>query len=175
MRLASAFLMLLLGAFNEASAADAPPNGGIDERLVGTWRLVGVETLRPNGDVIYPFYGRHPGGLLIYDRSGWMSVQIVSDPKPTLPAASSREGFAAAPLAERAGAADGYYAYYGRWAVDAAKSTVTHTIVQSFYPAEAGETGVRHFSLDDDRLTLLANAHEMSEDHQRRLVWQRVR
>jgi hypothetical protein len=29
-----------------------------------------VETTRPNGEVIYPFYGKHPEGLLIYDRSG---------------------------------------------------------------------------------------------------------
>jgi hypothetical protein len=52
--------------------------------------LVSIETKRPNGEVIYPFYGRHPEGLLIYDRSGYMSVQIVSDPKPTVPLASSR-------------------------------------------------------------------------------------
>src|SRR5260221_1333512 len=45
--------------------------------LVGTWRLVSIETLRSNGEVIYPFYGKHPEGLLIYDPSGWMSVQIV--------------------------------------------------------------------------------------------------
>ena len=70
------------------------------EGLVGTWRLVRLETLRQDGQVIYPFYGRHPEGLLIYDRSGWMSVQIVSDPKPTTPRASSRESFLAAPAAD---------------------------------------------------------------------------
>ena len=56
-------------------------HGSMADELVGAWRLVSVETKRPNGEVIYPFYGRHPEGSLIYDRSGYMSVQIVSDPE----------------------------------------------------------------------------------------------
>ena len=142
--------------------------------LVGTWRLVSVETLRPNGEVIYPFYGKHPEGLLIYDPSGWMSVQIISDPKPLVPKADSREAFLASTTTEKAAAADGYYAYFGRWTVDAANSTVTHHIEQSFYPAERGETGVRRMSFRGQLLTLVARTHEMGEDHQRKLVWERV-
>jgi hypothetical protein len=61
--------------------------------LRGAWRLVSVETIRPNGEVIYPFYGKHAQGLIIYDPTGWMSVQIISDPKPTVPAGNSRDKF----------------------------------------------------------------------------------
>lgn len=82
----------------------------VAEEFVGTWRLVSVETKRPNGEVIYPFYGKHPEGLLLYDRSGWMSVQIVSHPKPTVPSGSSRESFLGAMATEKATAIDGYYA-----------------------------------------------------------------
>jgi hypothetical protein len=146
----------------------------VREQLIGAWRLVSVETLRSNGEVIYPFYGKHPEGLIVYDRSGWMSVQIVSDPHPAVPAADSREEFLAAPAGEKAAAAEGYYAYWGTWKVDASQATVTHHITQSLYPGERGEDGVRHFTIDGDRLTLTAKAHEMGEDHQRRLVWQRV-
>jgi hypothetical protein len=71
----------------------AEPSLSLSDNLVGAWRLVSIETRRANGEVIYPFYGKHPEGLLIYDRSGWMSVQIVSDPKPMVPVASSREAF----------------------------------------------------------------------------------
>ena len=74
-------------------SASTKPRSSVSERLVGAWRLISVETKRGNGEVIYPFYGKHPQGLLIYDPSGWMSVQIVSDPNPAVPAASSREGF----------------------------------------------------------------------------------
>src|SRR6476660_8843384 len=88
-----------------ATAQQAPKKGAttealqarsLSERLVGAWRLISVETKRSNGEVIYPFYGKHPEGLLIYDRSGWMSVQIVSDPKPDLPNIDSRAAILAA-------------------------------------------------------------------------------
>ena len=153
------------------SKPDATPN----ERLLGAWRLVSIETRRPNGEVIHPFYGGHPRGLIVYDRSGWMSVQIVSDPRSTVPTAGSREAFAAAPAAEKAAAVDGYYAYVGTWTADAAAATVTHHIKQSLYPAEWGEEAVRHFVIEGDRLTLTAKAHEMGEDHLRTLVWERAR
>ena len=171
-------LVLICGQVNFTLSANTSsekqPAGQVGEGLVGAWRLVSVETVRPNGEVIYPFYGRHPEGLLIYDRSGWMSVQIVSDPKPTVPLSDSREGFLAAPAAEKVSAVAGYYAYFGTWTVDPSGPTVAHHIQQSLYPGERGEEGVRRLSLNGGRLTLLAKAHEMGEDHERRLVWERI-
>ena len=145
-----------------------------EQDLIGTWRLVSLETIRPNGETIYPFYGKHPEGLLIYDRSGWMSVQIVSDPKPNVPTSSSREGFLAASAADKVAAVNGYYAYYCTWTFDASAQTVTHHIRQSLYPAERETDGVRRLLLEGNRLTLSAKTHEMGEDHERRLVWERV-
>ena len=150
------------------------PDQKLRDQLPGAWRLASIETIKANGEVIYPFYGKHPEGLLVYDKSGWMSVQIVSDPRPTVPAADSREEFLAAPAEQKTKAIDGYYAYFGTWTVDAAKSTVTHHIEQSLYPAERGENGTRHLVLEGDRLTLTAKTHEMGEDHERKLVWQRI-
>jgi hypothetical protein len=164
--------------FQPFSAQPTPgqqPGGSVSEGLVGCWRLISVETTRPNGELIYPFYGRHPEGLLIYDRSGWMSVQIISDQKPTVPVSSSREGFLKASPAEKVSAVDGYYAYFGTWRVDPSGSTVTHHIQQSLYPGERGEDGVRRLALEGDRLTLVAKTHKTGEDHERRLVWERLR
>ncbi len=157
-----------------SASGQTKAEGPVRERLLGAWRLVSLETIRPNGEVIYPYYGKHPEGLIVYDRSGWMSVQIVSDPQPAVPTASSREAFLAAAAAEKVAAIDGYYAYWGTWTLDATKSTVTHHIKQSLYPAERGEEGVRHFVLDGDHLTLTAKTHEMGEDHERKLVWERI-
>ena len=144
------------------------------ESLIGAWRLVSVETIRPDGQVIYPFYGKRPQGLIVYDRSGWMMVQIVSDPAPTAPSVDSREEFSAASDADKAKAAEGYYGYFGTFTFDAKNSTVTHHIRQSMLPGERGENGLRHVSLDGDHLTLTATTHEMGEEHKRKLVWQRV-
>jgi hypothetical protein len=125
--------------------------------------------------VIYPFYGKHPEGLIVYDRDGWMSVQIASDPPSAVPKESSWEAFLAAPAAEKVTVVESYYAYFGTWTVDPSRSTVTHHIKQSLRPGERGEEGLRHFVLKGDLLTLTAKAHEMGEDHERKLVWQRVR
>ena len=182
MRICALFLILQLipavaqttGSAGVDSKHEKVPDRRTADDLVGAWRLVSVETIRPNGETIYPFYGKHPEGILIYDRSGWMSVQIVSDPKPAAPLADSRESFLAAPPSDKVSAIDGYYAYYGTWTVDPSGSSVTHHIVSSLYPGERGEDGKRQLSLQGNRLTLTAKAHEMGEDHQRRLVWERV-
>ena len=168
--------LLILGTVDAVSASpekkksDTPAR----EQLIGAWRLVSIETVRPNGEVIYPYYGKHPEGLIMYDRSGWMSVQIVSDPAPNIPKANSRDAFVASSPEEKIAAAEGYYAYCGTWTLDASTSTVTHHVKQALYPGERGEDFLRHFTLDGDRLTLIAKLHEMGEDHQRKLVWQRV-
>jgi hypothetical protein len=170
-------LAIVLAAGNRQVHAQTQKDGQgarVAEALIGSWRLVSVETIRPNGEVIYPFYGKHPEGLLIYDRSGWMSAEIVSDPKPTLPTTNSREKFLAAPAAEKTAAIDGFYAYYGTWTVDSSGATVTHHIQQSLYPGERGNEALRQLSLDGGRLTLVAKTHEMGEDHERKLVWERI-
>jgi len=166
---------ILLAALPQMPASSRPGANAPQEKFVGAWRLVSIETVRPNGEVIYPFYGKNPQGLIVYDSSGCMSVQVTSDPPPTQPTASSREEMLRAPATAKAIAFDGYYAYFGTWTVDAAKGTVTHHIQQSLYPAERGEEGIRHFVLDGDRLTLTAKTYEMGEDHERRLVWERLR
>src|ERR1700692_4757931 len=89
------------------SASAEPPKVDTSD-LIGAWQLIGVETISPRGEITYPFYGKKPEGLLIYDPSGWMSIQIVSDPKPTVPRDDTRDGFTKSPAAERAAAADGY-------------------------------------------------------------------
>jgi hypothetical protein len=49
-----------------------------------------------------------------------------------------------------------------------------HHIKQSLYPGERGNEALRKLRLEGDRLTLVAKAHEMGEDHERKLVWERI-
>ena len=168
------WLVLLPAIALGQTQTPSSPAQSMTKQFIGAWRLVSVQTVRANGEVIFPFYGKHPEGILIYDASGWMSVQIVSDPKPTMPAADSRGTFLTAPAADKVKAIDGYYAYYGSWTVDVSASTVTHHIRESLYPGERGKDFVRKFTFEGNRLTLMAQVHEMGEDHVRHLVWERV-
>ena len=167
-------VMMSIALLGPSVAGQMRSEASARDKFVGAWRLVSIETIRPNGEVIYPFYGRHPEGLIMYDNSGWMSVQIVSDPPAKAPSRSSREDVIAAPSAEKSSAFDSYYTYCGTWSLDTAQQVVRHHIRQSLIPGEVGEEVVRRYLLDGDRLTLTAKTHEMGEDHERKIVWQRV-
>jgi hypothetical protein len=62
-------LTILLTVPNAALIAQPKPMpeqaASVRGEFIGSWRLVSVETKRPNGEVIFPFYGKHPEGLLI--------------------------------------------------------------------------------------------------------------
>jgi hypothetical protein len=52
------------------SAESQHDNAG--KKLVGAWLLVSVE----GTDATFHFAYDHPTGIITYDRSGWMAVQI---------------------------------------------------------------------------------------------------
>lgn len=62
--------ILLLGTCSLVALAVAQSSSDrkLRDLLPGAWRLVSIETIKPNGEVIYPFYGKHPEGILVYDR-----------------------------------------------------------------------------------------------------------
>ena len=106
--------------------------------LIGAWRLVDIEVQGPAGRGRDPFYGTGSRGLLIYDASGWFSVQIEGSDRLPVPVPAARPVPAEGEVALRAKAAalDSYYAYYGTWSFDAATSTVTHHAKGALYPGE---------------------------------------
>ncbi len=57
--------LVLLSISGFALAQDVPRNLSLSNRLIGAWRLISVETRRANGEIIYPYYGQHPEGILI--------------------------------------------------------------------------------------------------------------
>jgi Lipocalin-like domain len=42
------------------------------DRLVGTWKVVSWESVRPSGQVVNVWMGRHPTGLIMYRSNGYM-------------------------------------------------------------------------------------------------------
>jgi hypothetical protein len=120
--------------------------------LVGTWSLLSVEERHANGQITHSM-GRNPRGLLIYDRAGNMSVQIMRDPSFTPRPANPQ---------------DGYLAYFGRYGVNERQATVTHRIHGSMRPAEVGTDYTRSVRLDGERLVL-------GLDPARSLTWQRLK
>jgi hypothetical protein len=130
--------------------------------LVGTWTLLSIDERRPNGDIVHR-EGSYPRGLIIYDRTGNMSVQIMRDPPPPF---SSNDAHAS--FDELRSAYRGYHAYFGTYDVDERERTVTHHVRGSMRPFEVGKDYRRSVRLVDDRLIL-----SLSET--RSLTWRRLR
>src|SRR5262249_9099833 len=73
---AAAAIAVCLLTVLPSARSQAPSPSGAAKRFVGMWRLVSFEL----GDAeAARARGAHPTGLIVYDESGLMSVQIMPD------------------------------------------------------------------------------------------------
>ncbi|HWX26393.1 MAG TPA: lipocalin-like domain-containing protein [Steroidobacteraceae bacterium] len=129
-----------LAACRSAGPQPGHTAGPTRQELIGTWQLLSIQLVGAHGPTIDPFYNTDSTGILIYDASGWMSVQIAGQPRPTMEVPGSRPTLNGVPEVAQLKAAvlDTYYAYYGTWEYDEATSKVTHHVESSLIPGEAG-------------------------------------
>ncbi len=143
------------------------------QKLIGAWRLVSVE----GTDATFHLAYDHPTGLIVYDRSGWMSVQIdvkgIRKPFVNGPAGGTIE--------EKVAAFDNYIAYYGTYTVDLKTQTVTHHLEDSSQPNRRGVNNVRWFEFQgNDRLLLIPREDGKGGMIERKnatykLLWERIK
>jgi Lipocalin-like domain len=100
--------------------------------LIGAWRYVGT---RIDGK-LRADRGDNPAGIIIYDRSGHMAVQIMP----------GKEQRATAPMSH-------FLAYFGTYSIDASATMVTHHRAGDIRP-DAPTDVVREYEIVGDRLTL---------------------
>jgi Lipocalin-like domain len=181
-RMVTAFLSCGLAmSFSVHRAQSAQPSPTAAQKLtkqaiVGAWRLVSIDYSGPNGALADPVFGPNPQGIIIYEQSGWMSVQIVTANRPVMTRPATRTSGVVTPddakLAARA--FDTYYAYFGTWDYNADTSVITHHLESSLLPYETGLDYRREMTFDGVRLKLIARSQERGEERQRTLVWTRV-
>ena len=145
--------------------------------LIGTWRLLRIEVERPGGTRPDPFYNSVASGLLIYDASGWVSVQIVGTPRPKVDAPAARPA-TTPPDADtarlKAGLVDTYYAYFGTWEFDAQTSTVTHRVKSALYSGEEGASYSQQVQLVGRHL-VFSRTHETAAGKSvQKKIWERI-
>jgi hypothetical protein len=145
--------LALRPAVSQPGVADAA-------KFVGTWRLISID-----GDsVTLRRVGPHPTGIIVYDATNHMSVQIQPDrQRPSWPWSRTPSP------TEALAAIDGYTAYFGTYAVDPHAHTVTHHR-EGALDFDAVDY-VRKYELQaNGRLTLMP-----VDLRGVRLVWERVR
>lgn len=131
-----------------ASCLHAPPPAApAGDSLIGMWRLVSVEVVRANGDRSTSHLGRKPTGIIVYDRSGIMAVQIAADPDGLGPDDRPVAG-------EPVGSDQRYLAYTAGYRLYPEAGTVVHEVRSASDPALLGHPITRSIKVDGDRLTL---------------------
>jgi hypothetical protein len=126
------------------------------DRIVGTWKIVSWESIRPNGQAINIWMGPRPTGVIMYQPNGYMAVQIMADPRPTFadnPATSSPS------YDEFRNAFFGYYAYWGTYSINDV-GNVVHNGQASERPAEVGLKYSRSVSMDGMKLIITTPSYK---------------
>jgi hypothetical protein len=115
----------------------------LKEQVIGTWRLVARDVVRPDGTSnLDPEYGpKYPVGYIMYDSTGHMAVQFMALDRPN--DQSSR----------------GYDAYFGTYMIDETSNPpkVTHHREGSLRPQQVGGNVVRDLLLNGDELKLVVH------------------
>ena len=152
------------------SAEERRSAGKIEDKFIGTWKIVSFEARRSDGQTIYP-YGRDAIGIINYDARGNMSVQLM---RPDCPAFAISDPQKGSPT-ETKTAFDGFIAYFGTYEINEEKGTVTHRLRGCSFPNWVGSDQIRFFEFSGNRLTLRSPPMQVGGDTLALLfVWQQV-
>ena len=139
-----------------------------NNRFAGVWRLVGEETRDTTGETVARGPNANSGGrfgYIVYDPAGYMGVTLSWLKRPTFagPQPTPQEALAAMST---------YNSYWGSFAVNEARSIVTHQTFGALSPATSGTNQERGFMISGNRLTL--RPPTSANGDQRTLTWERV-
>jgi hypothetical protein len=116
-------------------------------QLVGTWKLVAADVVRPDGSTAAD-YGPSPRGLAVFTADGQYVVQIYRAERTRFATNDRSRGTPE----EYKDAALSISTHFGRYTVDQAKGTITFAITSASFPNVDGTTQVRPFTLEGDSL-----------------------
>lgn len=151
-------LSLALGLATASATAD--PLSPIEQKVTGTWRLVGTEQKLKDGSTrLNPAYGPKPVGYVMYDPTHHMCIFMtrsqVGEKEP-------------APLG------NGLNAYCGGWKADAATRTIFHYTEMDVLPTRTSIVRQPTFELEGDRL-FLHPPFDKNEVVSNTLIFERVK
>jgi hypothetical protein len=115
------------------------------EQLVGTWTLVFVDNVLPDGNRVQ-LYGPNPQGIAMFDANCRYSMQIMSDGRPKFAANDKGKGTPE----EYKAAVQGSNCHFGTYTVNETDHTVTFHIEHATFPNWEGSERKSPFTLVDD-------------------------
>lgn len=151
------------------SAPAGSGEGGLSQRLVGTWQLRSRIDVTASGErCAEPTLGEDPVALVFFDRAGHFAAQFMKRDRSTAPAV-------AAGGSNNTRAVDGYDAYFGTYAIDEEHGAVTTTLLGALAREHTGAVLTRAMRVDGDTLTITLDTSSIDgRPVTRTLTWVRV-
>lgn len=139
------------------------------QQFVGTWTLVSIRYLRPDGTAIEPF-GPNAAGMLVFDGDRFATQVMAAN----LPKFASNNRMIGTP-AEFSAISRGVVAYFGTYTVNEADRVVTLHIERSSFPNWEKTDQLRKFAFSGDELRYTAVSSTANPAEAAELVWKRAR
>lgn len=117
-------------------------------QLIGTWKLVGADVVRPDGRTVED-YGSSPRGIAVFTADGQYVVEIYRAERTRFVSNDKARGTPE----EYKDASLSISTHFGRYMVDQAKGTISFAITSASFANLDGTTQVRPFTLEGDSLT----------------------
>ena len=139
----SALLLMLTQSSVDADDQKNMPAG----QLAGTWTLVLVDNVLPDGSRVH-LYGSEPHGILTFDAAGRYALQIYRSDRAKFASNDKSKGTPE----ENSAAVQGANSHFGRYTVNEIDRTVTFRIEHASFPNWEGTEQKRSYTVEGDRL-----------------------
>jgi len=120
----------------------------IKDKIIGTWKLVSWKYNGEN-DTPIDFFGENTGGILMYDKSGYMNAQLNKANRHSFKSESLTEGTSE----EITEAYLSYAAYYGKY-YEKSPGEIVHMVEGSLFPNWVGHEEIRYGKIEGEYLIL---------------------
>ena len=140
----------------------------LKDQLIGTWKPLLIENVRPDGSKAYP-YTTKPMGVLIFGDTGHFSLQVL---KPGAAPYASGNRSQGTPEENKATVQGGIH-FFGTYAVNEADGTFVFHIEGSSFPNYNGFDQKRKAAVVGDELML--TLAQVSAGGGANQVWKRVK
>lgn len=141
----------------------------IRDQIVGTWKLVSAEQTMKDGTTRpYPRFGAKGKGFLMYQRDGYMCADLVNPDRPEWadPVHPTQE--------EKLAAADGTFAYCGRYEIDVKQKQIVHLPELATDQGYVGSRQIRPYTFENGQLVLSDIEKDDPSVARWKIVWEKI-
>lgn len=142
----------------------------VKQKIVGTWKIVSSQQMLKNGKKSFdPVLGPRGMGYLIYSADGHMCAELMNPDRP------SWKDNRKPTDQEKLTAFDGFFAYCGRYEIDAEKHFLVHLPDVSMTQDYIGTRQIRPYRFEGTRMILGDKSKDDPEVESWQIVWEKVK